>query len=332
MVVGQNPCIALPVGPLVSIEKGPEFSEIVSRSVDREIVDPVVAEIKARRQPLKLRHVLLCLLFVASLCWIAFCLFPCIRTVDTANAWDDMTIGLSSYETEDAVRISTQALAESRRQKLTDRDLATVFKYRTANVSKIHSDYLRGAEDYLKTLEKLAKAYGGLELKECYIEGVLKALPEEGLREYADTIKIKGDAEWKVRLDRVGQAIPWCDDVLEHLQKGKGNEKKTSSVKLQKVHLLLYRWLLKNVEKSKGERVRSFPDNQGDLGVEDREQAVKIIHDEGIHAVSDGKVSGRLLYNWCIEILVSNSSIVNRIYFRGAYKFFHKGFLNERYN
>ena len=45
-------------GSPVSIEDD-KFGLVVSRSIDPEIVDPILAEIKAKREKLKIRHVIL---------------------------------------------------------------------------------------------------------------------------------------------------------------------------------------------------------------------------------------------------------------------------------
>lgn len=325
---------ALSMGAMLSIEKSEEFEEIVSRSIDREIVKPVIAEIRARREKLRVKHVLASFLAFVVLGLFAYCLFPRIPTTRVDDAWGELNVSPLHYETEDSLRKSINLMLSSpppTRRKMSKGERECVFKYRTVNVRKTPSDYLKDFDGYIGMLSCLANQYEDVELKECFVEGVLSSFPRDetsiGLECYVMEVKRKGDSRCIDRYDRVSQSLDCCDDVLAALQGHKDDTKKVLSVKLQKAQLLMYRWILENVKKSNGGPVKSFPDDKDDLGVADRELAVKIIHEEDVWKVPEGKE----LYNQCIDILINDSSLSNWIYFGGENYYRHQTLWNRRF-
>lgn len=212
----------------------------------------------------------------------------------------------------------------------------SVLKLRTKLIEesrKNFSAYERGCKKYLTTIEALMGKYEDFELKEIFIEGVLASFPRDGkeigLKKYADRIKTSGDGEHEIRARRLDLAIAGCDDILRILDDDKDNKiikrsEKETSVKLQKAELLMFRWLVKNVNSSKGGRVGRFPDNRGDLGVSDREDAIDLIYND-LWKVPEAQA----LVNQCGAVLREGSSGLNKIYFHRDTFYFHESLANE---
>lgn len=325
-------------GSPVSIEDD-KFGLVVSRSIDPEIVDPILAEIKAKREKLKIRHVIASVVCFAILGLIAYALFPRVLTTPVADAWDELNVKPEPYETEETLigslrQLGNIATSPTSKKRMSQEQRTTAFKYRTMNVGKVHSDYMKGFDNYLSLFSRLIHHYGDMELKECYIEGVLKSFPWDengiGLRRYANEIKKDGDKRYLDRAEWIGWARYWCDSILESLQDADAEvpnlNKKRLCVKLQKAQLLMYQWLVENVKSKQGGRVEYFPDDKGDAGVDAREEAVRIIR-EDVWTVPEG----RELYNQCIEVLINDSSWRNFIYFDGKKWWSHKSLWDQRY-
>ena len=211
-----------------------------------------------------------------------------------------------------------------------------VLKLRTMLYDKSRNDYSeyeKSCPRYLEMIEKLMGKYDDFELKEIFAEGVLASFPRDGkeigLKKYADRIKTSGDGEHEIRARRLDLAIAGCDDILRILDDDKDNKirkrsEKETSVKLQKAELLMFRWLVKNVNSSKGGRVGRFPDDMGDLGVSDREDAIDLIYND-LWKVPEAQA----LVNQCGAVLRENSSWHNKIYFHRVIFFFHESLANE---
>ena len=324
-------------GSPVSIEDD-KFSLVVSRSIDSEIVDPILAEIKAKREKLKIRHVIASVVCFSILGLIAYYFFPRVPTTPVAGAWDELNVKSEPYETEATLIGSLRQLVNMEpspnpKQRMSQEQRTIADKYRKKNVRKVHSDYMKDVDKYLTLFSDLVRCYEDVELKEYYIEGVLKSFPWDengiGLRRYANEIKKEGDKRYLDRAKWIERALDWCDIILESLKDDDAEvpnlDKKRLCVKLQKAQLLMYKWLVENVKTKKGGKVKYFPDDKGDTGVDAREEAVRIIR-EGVSAVPEG----RKLYNQCIEVLVNDSSWLNSIYFGGE-KWSNKGLGDQRY-
>lgn len=212
----------------------------------------------------------------------------------------------------------------------------SVLKLRTKLIEesrKNFSAYERDCKKFLETIEELMGKYEDFELKEIFIEGVLASFPRDGiaigLKRYADRIKESGDGEYEIRRRRLDQAIAGCDDILRTLDGDKDNKikkrsEKETSVKLQKAELLMFLWLVKNVERHKGGRVGGFPDDNGDLGVSDREMALELVGKE-LWKVSEAQA----LVNQCVKVLKDDSWRFNWIYFHGKSRFCHDSLDDE---
>ena len=323
-------------GTPVSIQDD-KFGLVVSRSIDPEIVDPIIAEIKAKREKLKVKHIIACVVCFAMLGVVAYGLFPRARITPVADAWDVLNVNPEPYETEKSLSDSLIAAVnapclQDSKSGMSREQRMNAFKYRTMNIMKIPSVYMAGFDQYITNIYRLANRYEDMELKECYIEGVLKSFPWDetsiGLVRYANEIKQQGDAQYQKRYIQLPQAIIWCDDILKSLydDEGAGAGKKKLSVKLQKAQLYMYVWLVENVKNKKGARVEYFPDDKGDTGVYAREEAVRIIR-EGVWTVPEGKE----LHDQCIDVLITDSSKCNFIYFGGKKWWSHKRLWDQRY-
>ena len=212
----------------------------------------------------------------------------------------------------------------------------SVLKLRTKLIEESRKNffaYERGCKKYLTTIEALMGKYEDFELKEIFIEGVLASFPRDGkeigLKKYADRIKTDGDGEYEIKGRWLDLAIAGCDDILRTLDGDKDNKikktpEKEMSVKLQKAELLMFHWLVKNARKSKGGRVRNIPDDNGDLGVSDREMALELIQKE-LWKVPEA----RALVNQCVKVLKDDSWRLNCIYFHGKSRFFHDSLDDE---
>jgi len=318
-----------------------EFCSVIARSVAPEVVGPVIAEIRAKREKLKIKHVIVYFVCFSIIGLMVYCLFPSLRPPSVADAWDELNVNPESYETEKTLidSLTTEGNASSLstltgKKKMSRERRTNALKYRTMNMVKNSSDYLAGHEKYIAVFHRLASQYEDIELKECYAEGVLKSFPWDesgvGLSCYAREIKNRGDPKYKDRERQIVLAKEWCDDMLNSLHNGKGNvknnEKKMSCVKLQKAQLLMYRWLVANLEKSRDGKVKCFPDDRGDPGVNYREEAIKIINES-----LENTKEGRELYNQCVGVLIEDSSWGNVIFFDGEHYFWHKKLLDKRY-
>lgn len=184
-------------------------------------------------------------------------------------------------------------------------------------------EYSKGHDEYLKTIQNLIeKKSESRRIKWFYIGAVLKFLNGPavvGLGNYAKTLKESGDGKYKDKKSQIDKAISYCDELLKYLannNEAKNRENRKIDLKFQKAELLMYRWLVINAEYQKGEKVGGFPDDKGDRGVDDREEAVRIL------AVDAWKhVNARELVKQCVNILISDSGW-GRVYFNGDYYYF----------
>lgn len=85
----------------VSIRNDQEkFLEIISRSVDPQISETVVAEIKTNQEKFKVKHLMISLLCLTVLSLMAYAIWPRTKPQTTDGAWDELNKSPEPYETE----------------------------------------------------------------------------------------------------------------------------------------------------------------------------------------------------------------------------------------
>jgi len=334
MPIGRDLKDIFSKGQELSVEHA-NFSSVLEKSIDHEIVGPVIEEIKAKRKKLKIKHVIVYFIGFAVFGLIAHVFFPRPpqpKVVD--DAWSELNVNSKHYETEqsliDSVGKRGQSSMESI-EKMSVEKRICFLKYRTKNIGKSYSDYMKGYKVYIDNLDEWVSNYEDLELKVCYVEGVLKSFPlggdEIGLMSYATKIREDGDGLYADREQQLEKAIACCDDILGSLRDDK--VKKRKCAQLQKAQLWMYRWLVENVKKHQGKKVEYILDDKADPGVNFREKAIQMIEqDKELQNVGKCKV----LWNQCIDILLQNEdknwfkAKTNRIYFNRE-TYYRKGSL-----
>ena len=88
----------------VSIRNDQEkFLEIISRSVDPQISETVVAEIKTNQEKFKVKHLMISLLCLTVLSLMAYVIWPRTKPQTTDGAWDELNKSPEPYETEETL-------------------------------------------------------------------------------------------------------------------------------------------------------------------------------------------------------------------------------------
>lgn len=300
---------------MLSIADSPEdLAAVISRSNKSELVKAAIAEIRSKRTPLTVKQWSGYLTLFAMVLGLGAFLWPKPYLPPTvSDDTSDITLWPERYETKEVLESKLSGSAwESSLKKL-----------RTIMIE--HTDtnsYRRDYTNYLGAIQEVRNEHPGEQLpKRCYVEAVLRCLngsEKIGLKTYAEKLKKEGDKEYLGKKVWISRAIECCNEMERGQNpKTKLSEDRLINVKFQRAQLLMFQWLVRNAEncKAKGKgNVSRFPDDEGGLGVSDREEAIDII------ARAKKKADGaEELVGQCVRILTDDWDwgFLNRAYFNG---------------
>lgn len=295
-------------GNKLSVMDNPrEFSEVILKSppASSKIVKAVIEEIRSEETPLTKKQwlafsSLFCLIF-----FIGIMLWPS-RPTPVDDNMPDIKVKITKGETEEYL------YDELGGNLLKDEEWEVALKkLRLLVVDR--KDVVKYKEDYNKYYSKLCewgpKHPESRLIKRFIVEAVLKYMNGSqlvGIETYARHLKNFGDKEYDTKDKHLNKAIDCCNEILNKMC----DDDDRVRYSFQKAELLMYKWLVLNAQTTNGQKIKKIPDDAGDKGVWEREEALRIIRESALNAKN-----ARELVRQCIRILIDNSSTCNRIRF-----------------